>query len=138
MSRLTLPLAASLLGLFALCAAAVSRIDVPNRVFSDVASAQEEGATERSFAVVAKKYAFSPARIEVYEGDLVRIELKTEDIAHSFTIDAYRISKRVSPRRPVTFDFRADHVGTFPIYCNLQLEEGCRRMRGELIVKARR
>lgn len=138
MSRLTLPLAGSLLGLFVLCTAHAQRFDVPSRVFSVVSAAQEEGATERPFAVVAKKYAFSPARIEVYEGDLVRIELKTEDIAHSFTIDAYRISKRVSPRHSVTFDFRADHVGVFPIYCNLQLDEGCRRMRAELIVKARR
>lgn len=102
------------------------------------AVAQEQGPTERPFTVVEKKYSFTPARIEVFEGDLVRIELKTEDIAHSFTIDGYRISKRVSPRHPVTFDFRADHVGTFPIYCNLQVDEGCRKMKGELVVKPRR
>lgn len=100
--------------------------------------AQDQGPTERTFTVVAKKYSFTPSKIEVYEGDLVRIELKTDDIAHSFTIDGYRISKRVSPRKPVTFSFRADHVGTFPIYCNLQLDEGCRKMRAELVVKPRR
>src|SRR5512140_853762 len=100
-----------------------------------LAHAQEQGPTERPFTIVAKKYSFTPSRLEVYEGDLVRIELKTEDIAHSFTIDGYRISKRVSPRHPVTFDFRADHVGTFPIYCNLQLDEGCRKMKAERIVK---
>ncbi len=101
-------------------------------------AAQEQGPTERPFTIVAKKFSFTPSRIEVYEGDLVRIELSAEDIAHSFTIDGYRISKRASPRHPVTFDFRADRVGTFPIYCNLQLDEGCRRMKGELVVKPRR
>ena len=100
-------------------------------------AAQQQGPTERPFTVVAKKFSFTPSRIEVYEGDLVRIELKTDDMAHSFTIDGYRISKRVSPRRPVTFEFRADHAGTFPIYCNLQLDDGCRKMKGELVVRKR-
>ena len=54
------------------------------------------------------------------------------------TIDAYRISKRVSPGAPVTFEFRADREGTFPFYCNLQIDDGCRQMRGELIVRPRR
>jgi heme/copper-type cytochrome/quinol oxidase subunit 2 len=53
------------------------------------------------------------------------------------TIDSYRISKRVSPGQPVTFEFRADHPGTFPYYCNLQIDDGCRRMRGELVVRPR-
>ena len=59
-------------------------------------------------------------------------------IAHSFTIDAYRIAKRVSPGHPVVFEFRADKPGTFPIYCNLQIDEGCRQMKGELIVKQKK
>jgi heme/copper-type cytochrome/quinol oxidase subunit 2 len=101
-------------------------------------AAQEQGPTARPFTVTAHRYQFDPPRIEVYEDDLVRIELSTSDIAHSMTIDAYRIAKRVSPGRPVSFEFRADRAGTFPYYCNLQLEDGCRRMRGELVVKPRR
>ena len=31
------------------------------------------------------------------------------------TIDAYRIAKRVSPGQPITFEFRADQPGTFPL-----------------------
>jgi heme/copper-type cytochrome/quinol oxidase subunit 2 len=105
---------------------------------ADTASAQDDqGPAERRFVVVARKYAFTPGRIEVFQGDLIRIELRTEDIAHSFTIDSYRISKRVSPHHPITFEFRADHTGTFPIYCNLQIDDGCRRMKGELVVRQR-
>jgi heme/copper-type cytochrome/quinol oxidase subunit 2 len=91
----------------------------------------------RSFVVSVRRYAYSPARIEVTEGDVVRIELRTEDIAHSLTIDAYRLSKRVNPGQPVTFEFRADHAGTFPFYCNLQIDDGCRQTRGELVVRPR-
>ena len=99
---------------------------------------QEQGPTERPFTIVAKKYSFAPPRIEVYEGDLVRIGLKTVDIDHSFTIDGYRISKRVTAGHPVTFGFRADHAGSFQIYCDLRIDDGCRQMKGELVVKPRR
>ena len=101
-------------------------------------SAQDQGPTERPFTVGAHRYAFEPARIEVNQDDLVKIELHTDDIAHSLTIDAYRIAKRVGPGVPVTFEFRADRAGTFPFYCNLQVEDGCRQMRGVLVVKPRK
>ena len=99
---------------------------------------QVQGPTERPFSVTARRYAFLPTRIEVFEGDLVKIELRTEDIAHSLTIDDYRIAKRVGPGQPVTFEFRAERAGTFPFYCDLQNEAGCRKMRGELVVKPHR
>jgi heme/copper-type cytochrome/quinol oxidase subunit 2 len=100
--------------------------------------AQDQGPAARPFSVTARKYSFDPPRIEVNQDELIKIELRATDIAHSMTIDSYRISKRVSPGQPVTFEFRADHPGTFPYYCNLQIDDGCRRMRGELIVRPRR
>jgi len=103
-----------------------------------VATAQNQGPTAKPFSVSLRRFAFNPPRIEVNQDDLVKIELSTEDIAHSMTIDAYRIAKRVGPGHPVTFEFRADRAGTFPYYCNLQIEDGCRRMHGELVVRPRR
>ena len=100
-------------------------------------SLQNQDPTARAWTVTAHRYRFDPPRIEVIQDDLVKIELHTEDIAHSLTIDAYRIAKRVTPGQRVTFEFRADQPGTFPYYCNLQLEDGCRQMRGELVVKPR-
>ena len=102
------------------------------------AAAQNQGATVRPWTVTPSRCTFDPPRIEVSQDDLVQIELRTDDIAHSMTIDAYRIAKRVNPGQSVTFEFRADQPGTFPFYCNLQIEEGCRRMRGELVVKPRK
>jgi heme/copper-type cytochrome/quinol oxidase subunit 2 len=102
------------------------------------AASQDQGPTARPFAVTAHRYAFDPPRIEVNQDDLVKIELRATDIPHSLTIDAYRIAKRAGPEHPVTFEFRADRAGTFPFYCNLQIEDGCRRMRGELVVRPRR
>jgi heme/copper-type cytochrome/quinol oxidase subunit 2 len=107
-------------------------------VTATVLTAQDQAPTARPFAISAHRYAFEPARIEVNQDDLVKIELKTDDIAHSLTIDDYRIAKRVGPGVPVTFEFRADKAGTFPFYCNLQVEDGCRQMRGVLVVKPRK
>jgi nitrous-oxide reductase len=100
-----------------------------------VALAQTPGA--RSFAVTASRYAFAPDRIEVFQDDVVAIELRTDDIAHSLTIDEYRVAKRVSPGQTVTFEFRAERTGTFPFYCDLKAEDGCRQMRGVLVVRPR-
>jgi hypothetical protein len=102
------------------------------------AGAQNQEPTVRPWKVTASQYRFDPPRIEVFQDDLVKIELRTADIAHSLTIDAYRIAKRVSPGQPVTFEFRADQSGAFLLYCNLQIDDGCRQMRGELVVKPRK
>ena len=109
-------------------------------IFALVAAAatQDQAPTARPFTVHAHRYSFDPPRIDVNQDDLVSIELHTDDIAHSLTIDAYRIAKRVGPGQPVTFEFRADRAGTFPYYCNLQIEDGCRKMRGVLVVKPRK
>ena len=99
-------------------------------------SAQQPG-VQRHVQVTARKYSFTPGRIEVNQDDLVKITLHSEDIAHSLTIDGYRIAKRVGGGQTVTFEFRADQTGTFPIYCNLRQDDGCQKMRGELVVKPR-
>jgi cytochrome c oxidase subunit 2 len=103
--------------------------------FGLLLQAQEGG--ERAVTVSAHKYAFSPARIEVRQDDLVRVTLSTTDIPHSFTIDKYRIAKRVEPGKPIVFEFRADQPGRFPIYCNLTADERCKEMVGELVVRGR-
>jgi heme/copper-type cytochrome/quinol oxidase subunit 2 len=105
-----------------------------------VAMAQEATRATQEIHVVARKYSFSPRRIEVQENDLVKVTLETTDIPHSFVIDDdnYRIAKRATPGHPVVFEFRADKAGTFPFYCNLTTDSGCKNMRGELVVRARR
>jgi heme/copper-type cytochrome/quinol oxidase subunit 2 len=93
---------------------------------------------ERNFSVSAHTYAFAPAVIEVNQDDLVRITFTTDDIPHSFTVDKYRIAKRVERGKPVVFEFRADQPGRFPIYCNLAVDEKCKDMKGELVVTSKK
>ena len=102
-----------------------------------LAAAAAAAQSKREFSVHAKKYAFSPARIQVAQDDVVKVTFTADDIAHSFTIDDYRIAKRAEAGQTVTFEFRADRPGTHRIYCNLTNDDGCRRMHGELVVRQR-
>jgi plastocyanin len=89
----------------------------------------------REFTLVARRYSFTPSRIEVRRGDIVKISLSTDDIPHTFTIDTYRVSKKATRERGATIEFVADTPGTHVFYCSLTTEDGCRGMRGELVVR---
>ena len=89
----------------------------------------------REFAVTGREFAFGPSRLVVQKDDLVKVVFTAADMPHSFTIDDYRISKRAGSGQTVVFEFRADRAGTFPFYCNLTMDERCRKMRGELVVR---
>jgi nitrous-oxide reductase len=98
-------------------------------------SAQEPAPNRRAVTIVAKGHAFTPDTLEVTQDDLVKITLRSEDRPASLAIDAYRIVKRVAGNSSITFEFRADQAGTFPFYCNLTVDPGCKDMRGILTVK---
>ena len=95
---------------------------------------QDQGST-REFTVLGSHYAYNPPELRVSRNDLVKVTFSAGDIAHSFTIDDYRISKRAAAGQSVTFEFRADRAGTFTYYCNLSIDDGCRNMKGRLIVQ---
>ena len=99
--------------------------------------AQDQAPNRREFTIVAKDFNYSPTRIEVMQDDLVKLTVRSEGIAHSFTIDEYRIAKRVPAGGSTTFEFQADRAGTFPFYCALTSEGGHRMMHGELVVRAK-
>ena len=100
-------------------------------------AAQEQAPNRRQFTVVARNHAFSPARIEVSQDDLVKITLTSEDRPASFALDAYRIVKRAAGGQSVSFEFRADQPGTFTFYCNLTSDAECRDMKGTFVVNPR-
>jgi heme/copper-type cytochrome/quinol oxidase subunit 2 len=97
----------------------------------------QEAPNRREFTIVAKDFHYSPTRIEVAQDDLVKLTVRSEDIAHSFTVDEYRISKRVPAGGSTTFEFQADRPGTFAFYCALTGDPGHKMMRGELVVRAK-
>jgi heme/copper-type cytochrome/quinol oxidase subunit 2 len=100
-------------------------------------TAQEPSQNRREFTIVAKDHVFTPNKLDVSQDDLVKINLRSEDVPVSFAIDAYRIVKRVPGKTSITFEFRADQPGTFPFYCNLTTDAACKEMKGILSVRAK-
>ena len=98
--------------------------------------AQEQAPNRREVTIAIRDFRFTPDRVEVMQDDIVRITVRSEDIAHTFNIDEYRIAKRIPPGSTTTFEFRADRPGTFPYYCNLS-EGGHGQTRGQLVVRPR-
>jgi plastocyanin len=96
-------------------------------------AAQHTGASEHT--VVGEAFAFQPSRIVVNAGDAVTVRFIARDRPYTFTIDAYRISRRATPGKDAVVEFCADQPGTFVYYCSLSDDARCRGMKGELVVR---
>ena len=105
---------------------------VPALVSSSAAQAPSR------FEVTASRYAFEPARVEVRQGDVVELVLRSADTDHGLAIKAYAVKVAI-PRggETVGVSFVASQPGTFPIECSEYCGSGHKRMRGELVVVER-
>lgn len=98
---------------------------------------QDQAPNRREIALTAKNYRFSPSRIEAAQDDLLTLTVQSEDVAYGFTIDEYRVSRRVPAGGMAMLQFRADRAGKFIFYSNLTNDARHAQMKGELIVRAR-
>jgi heme/copper-type cytochrome/quinol oxidase subunit 2 len=73
----------------------------------------------------------------VPQGALITLAVTGDDLTHSFTIDEYRIARRVAAGGTTAFEFRADTAGSFTFYCSLTADERHATERGTLLVTPR-
>ena len=99
--------------------------------------AQDQAPGRPEFTLVARDFRYAPDRLDVSQGDLVRVTIRSEDVAYSFAIDEYRIVRRVPAGGTTTFEFHADRAGTFRFYSNLTSDGGHAEMQGRLVVRAK-
>ena len=85
--------------------------------------------------VVAKRFSFTPERIEVSRGDRVRLSIRSADGTHGLAIKKLKQDVKV-PRggAPVVLEFDANEAGEFPITCSEYCGKGHRDMRALLVV----
>jgi cytochrome c oxidase subunit 2 len=89
----------------------------------------------RRFEVTASRYQFDPARIEVRQGDVVDLVLRSADTDHGIAIKAYAVKVAIPKGgETVGVSFVASRAGTFLIECSEYCGSGHKRMRGELVV----
>ena len=92
----------------------------------------------REIPVVAKKFTFEPARIEVTEGERIRLVVTSADGVHGLEVKKFRVNKKI-PRggEAVTIDFVASAPGEYPILCSEYCGNGHEDMKGLLVVAAK-
>jgi cytochrome c oxidase subunit II len=96
-------------------------------------AARQDG--PREIDVVARRFAFEPARIEVAVGERVRLKVVSADGVHGMEIKKFKVKKEI-PRgtTPVIIEFTANEAGEFPILCSEYCGDGHEDMQGQLVV----
>lgn len=90
------------------------------------------------FEVVARQFEFSPSRLEVTQGDRVRILVRSEDKGHGFAIPQLRVDRILpSNGKVATIEFDAKDAGTFEILCSESCGRGHKEMKGSLVIASR-
>jgi heme/copper-type cytochrome/quinol oxidase subunit 2 len=87
--------------------------------------------------MVAQRFQFAPDRVEVNQGDHVRIALHSADGTLGFAIKKLGTDVRVPRGAPVVVEFEVARAGVFRLACSEYCGRSHSRMKGVLVVKAR-
>lgn len=91
------------------------------------------------FTLVADESAWTPEKLRVRQGELVRLRLTSNDVVHGFLLEDYDVAvDAVYPGESTFVEFVADKAGRFGFVCTRVCGEGHHQMWGELIVEARK
>lgn len=93
------------------------------------------GQEPRKLTVVAKKYEFSPSRIELKAGEPVEITFESEDTTHGFACKELRVEKVAFKKgEPATVKLTPENPGTYSFKCAKFCGMGHGKMKGEIVV----
>ena len=89
----------------------------------------------KTFQIIASKFKFEPATIEVTEGDRVVLKVRSVDTVHGLAVKEFKAKVKVPKTgEEVTLEFLADQPGTFKITCSEYCGGGHSSMKGTLVV----
>jgi heme/copper-type cytochrome/quinol oxidase subunit 2 len=84
--------------------------------------------------IVAGRFAFEPATIQVTAGEPVRLVIRSKDTVHGFSIPKLKIDVRIPKGGdPVIVEFVAPSPGRFEIACSEFCGSGHGQMKAALI-----
>jgi len=85
--------------------------------------------------MTARQWNFNPATITVNEGDEVKLNIKSVDVTHGFSISEFGVSERLTPGKTTTVEFTADKAGEYTFFCSVPCGRGHGGMNGKLVVE---
>jgi cytochrome c oxidase subunit 2 len=109
-------------------------------IIAAVQMASRTAAAERpvhEVQVVASRFAFEPARIEVSAGESVRLVVRSKDGTHGFAIPKLNVDLHIpADGEPVTTEFIAPAAGEYEIACSEFCGRGHAQMKAALVSTA--
>jgi len=88
----------------------------------------------RVIKVVARRFVFTPNRIELRKDEPVVFELTTEDVFMGFNVPDFSVRSDIVPGRTQRLSLTPDKSGTFTFLCDVFCGEGHESMNGTLVV----
>ncbi|NQS90196.1 YHS domain-containing protein [Patescibacteria group bacterium] len=89
----------------------------------------------KEFNFEAYQFGYSPERIEVKKGDIVRLLTSSRDVPHGIYIKNYDINATVKKGDIKKIEFIADETGEFDILCSVYCGKGHHGMKAVLVVE---
>jgi cytochrome c oxidase subunit 2 len=87
------------------------------------------GSQQRTIEIHAKRFAFSPAEIEVKKGETVTLSLISEDVPHSLLIEGLGVNVAIAKGHPSQVQITPTKVGDFAGRCGRFCGSGHGQMR---------
>ena len=94
-------------------------------------------AQERVIQLKAEKFKFTPAVVELKQGEPVLLELSTLDRKHGFQVPELGIDESIVAGKVTRVRLVPEKAGTFPFHCDVFCGSGHEEMTGEIVVKPR-
>ncbi|MBC8647445.1 MAG: cupredoxin domain-containing protein [Thermoanaerobaculia bacterium] len=92
-------------------------------------------AEPKKVTVVAKKYEFTPSRIELKAGEPVEITFESKDTKHGFSVKELDVEKVTFEKgKPATVKLTPQKPGTYDFKCSKFCGLGHGKMKGEIVV----
>lgn len=93
------------------------------------------GQGEVEFTIQARRFAFTPNKIEVKHGQTVILHVKSIDVIHGFALPEFKIEEELLPNVQVDISFVAERKGNFPFVTNIVSGSRYSSMVGNVIVE---
>jgi heme/copper-type cytochrome/quinol oxidase subunit 2 len=88
----------------------------------------------REVQIVASRFAFEPATVQVAAGESVRLVVRSKDGMHGFAIPKLKVDLHIPDSgEPVTAEFTAPPAGEYEITCSEFCGRGHGQMKASLV-----
>src|SRR5262245_32962364 len=88
-------------------------------------------------SIVAKKFTFEPAEVQLVAGEPVRLVIRSADSVHGFALPELKIDVQIPKGgEPVVTEFTAPAPGRYEIVCSEFCGRGHARMKAALVSAA--